>query len=91
MICIKCGAQMNQTDKNTMSGRVIREYECRSCGHFDWADEGVALWKLMQSGREADRVEAAARAQAAQPAAVSPSRNPRPSLWQRLASLFRGR
>ena len=33
MICTKCGAQMDQTDKNTMTGRVIREYECRNCGH----------------------------------------------------------
>ncbi|MFZ0338491.1 MAG: hypothetical protein WAL45_10695 [Terracidiphilus sp.] len=90
MICTKCGAAMHQTDKNTMSGRVIREYECRACGHNDWEDDGVALWKVMHDAREQDEAEAAARA-AADPAPepASPSQNPRTSLWQRLASLFR--
>lgn len=94
MICTKCGAQMHQTDKNTMTGRVIREYECRTCGHSDWEDDGVALWQVMHDAREQDEAEAAARAanaQAAQPAAVSPSQNPRTSLWQRLSNLFRSK
>jgi Zn ribbon nucleic-acid-binding protein len=95
MICAKCGAQMHQTDKNTMTGRVIREYECGICGHTDWADEGVALWQVLHDAREQDEAEAATRAaanaQAIQPAVVSPSKIPRTSLWQRLSNLFRSK
>ncbi len=92
MICTECGAQMDQTDKNTMTGRVIREYECHKCGHSDWQDDGVALWKVMHDAREQDEAEVAARAAAsAEPEPAPPSQNPRPSLWQRLTSLFRGK
>ncbi len=95
MICTKCGAQMDQTDKNTMTGRVIREYLCRNCGHADWEDDGVALWQVMHDAREQDEAEAAARAAAntetAQQAAVSPRQNTHTSLWQRLNGLFRSK
>lgn len=91
MICTKCGALMDQIDKNTMSGRVIREYECLTCGHTDWEDDGVALWKVMHDGREEDEAERAAQAAAnTQPAAAQPSQNPGTTLWLRLARLFRG-
>ena len=62
MICTKCGAQMDQTDKNSFTGRVIREYLCRSCGHTDWEDDGVALWQVLHDAAEQDEAEAAARA-----------------------------
>jgi hypothetical protein len=95
MICAKCGVEMDQTDKNTMTGRVIREYECRSCGHTDWEDDGVALWQVLHDAREQDEAEAAGRAaaniQATRPAPISPIQNPRTSLWQRLSSLFHGK
>ena len=83
---------MDQTDKNTMTGRVIREYECRTCGHSDWEDDGVALWKVLHDAREEDAAEAAAQAAAsAAPEPASPSQNRRASLWQRLTRLFRGK
>jgi hypothetical protein len=89
MICTKCGALMDQTDKNTMTGRVIREYACRSCGHSDWEDDGVALWKVLHDAREEDEAERATQAAAnAQPPAAPPSQTPRTSLWQRLIGLF---
>lgn len=92
MICTKCGAKMDQTDKNTMSGRDIREYECRACGHTDWADEGVALWQVLHDAREQDEAEAAAQAAAnTEPKPLSPNQNPRASLWQRFTSFFRGK
>jgi hypothetical protein len=91
MICAKCGALMDQTDKNTMTGRVIREYLCRSCGHTDWEDDGVALWQVLHDAREEDEAEAAAQAAtSAEPEATLPVQNPHTSLWQRLAGLFRG-
>jgi hypothetical protein len=89
MICNKCGEPMDQTDKNTMTGRVIREYECRTCGHSDWEDDGVALWKVLHDAREEDEAEAAAQvATNALPEPISPSVNPRTSLWQHLTRLF---
>ena len=92
MICTKCGALMDQTDKNTMTGRVIREYACRTCGHSDWEDDGVALWKVLHDAREEDEAERAALAAAnAHPAAAPPSQSPRTSLWQRLTRVFRGK
>jgi hypothetical protein len=92
MVCTNCGALMDQTDKNTMSGRVIREYECRKCGHSDWEDDGIALWKVLHDAREEDEAEAAAKAAAnAAPEPAPSSQNPRISLWQRLGSLFRGK
>jgi DNA-directed RNA polymerase subunit M/transcription elongation factor TFIIS len=85
MICTKCGAEMHQTDKNTFTGRVIREYECRSCGHTDWQDEGVALWQVLHDAAEQDKAEAAARAQTN----AAPERHAMPAaLWQRLTGLF---
>jgi predicted nucleic acid-binding Zn-ribbon protein len=90
MICTKCGALMDQTGKNTMTGRVIREYLCRNCGHTDWEDDGVALWKVLHDAREEDEAEAAAQAATnAAPEATPPSQKPRTSLWQHLARLFR--
>ncbi len=62
MICANCGELMDQTDKNSFSGRVIREYLCRKCGHTDWEDDGVALWQVLHDARERDEAEAAARA-----------------------------
>lgn len=83
MVCAKCGETMDQTDKNTFSGRVIREYMCRKCGHFDWEDDGVALWKVLHHAREEDEAEAAASV-ANQPSPATPR-----SLWQRIVGPFR--
>ncbi len=94
MICAKCGASMNQTDKNSFSGRVIREYAC-SCGHTDWEDEGVALWQVLHDAREQDEAEAAARVAGnvapSQPDLPQPAPQAPASLWQRLTRLFRGK
>jgi hypothetical protein len=67
MICTECGELMDQTDKNTFTGRVIREYACRKCGHTDWEDEGVALWQVLHDARERDEAAAAARSSPASP------------------------
>ena len=92
MICAKCGTLMDQTDKNTMTGRDLREYECRKCGHTDWADEGVALWKVMHDAREEDEADAGAQAAAnAAPEAAPLEQNPRTSVWQRVTRLLRSK
>jgi predicted nucleic acid-binding Zn-ribbon protein len=101
VICTKCGELMDQTDKNSFSGRVIREYECRKCGHTDWEDDGVALWKVMHDAREEDEAEAAAQAAAnavapapanAAPAQPKPQPSAQPvprSFWQRFVDFVR--
>ena len=71
MICTKCGEPMDQTDKNSFSGRVIREYLCRKCGHTDWEDDGVALWQVLHDAREQDEAEAARAAEAAASSAAN--------------------
>ena len=92
MICAKCGELMDQTDKNSFSGRVIREYLCRKCGHTDWEDDGVALWQVLHDAREKGETEAAERStergsnpqpETAQPAEAAPA-----TLRQRLSNLF---
>jgi hypothetical protein len=65
MVCTKCGAAMAETGKDTFSGREIREYACRSCGHTDWEDCGVALWQVLHDANEAAKAEAA-KAEAAE-------------------------
>ena len=93
MICTKCGAEMDQTDKNTFTGRVIREYACRNCGHTDWEDDGVALWQVLHDARERDEAKAAVRAAASagapQPEVSQPAPQPPASLWRRFTGLFR--
>ena len=88
MICSQCGAEMDQTDKNTFTGREIREYECRACGHSDWEDCGVALWQAMHDANREDRQ---AQAEAATPHSDSlpdPPAN-KPGLFHRLIRIFR--
>ena len=95
MICAKCGELMDQTDKNSFTGRVIREYACRSCGHTDWEDDGIALWQALEDLEE--KHEAKVAAQAAENAAPSQpdphhlTPQPPASLWQRLIVFFRKR
>jgi DNA-directed RNA polymerase subunit RPC12/RpoP len=90
MVCTQCGEPMRMTDKNTFTGRDIREYKCDRCGHEDWEDRGTALWQILHDDREESE---AARAAAANP--VSPLQAPDPAqqppglLWRRLAGFFR--
>ena len=95
MICAKCGALMDQTDKNTFTGRVIREYECRKCGNTDWEDDGIALWQALEDLQEKHEAKVAAQTatneEASQPEALQPAQKPPASLWQRFTGLFRKR
>ncbi len=52
MICVKCGEQMRMTEKDTSSGRDIREYACSACGHSDWEEHGTALWQILSDDRK---------------------------------------
>ena len=52
MNCAKCGEAMRMTEKDTSSGRDIREYVCPGCGYSDWEDVGPALWQILSDARE---------------------------------------
>ncbi len=49
--CPKCGGELRQTDKNTFTGEVWREYTCHACGHVVDVNEGTALWKILHDAR----------------------------------------
>jgi rubredoxin len=53
--CPKCGGELRQTDKNTFTGEIWREYTCRSCGHIVDINEGIALWQILHDAAEKDR------------------------------------
>jgi cytochrome c551/c552 len=93
MQCVKCGAEMDQTEKDTSSGRDIREYACRSCGHTDWEVLGPALWKILHEDREEAEAEKAVRDAENRPA--EPVEIPPGTMWTRLvarlAGLLRGK
>jgi hypothetical protein len=48
------------TDKNTFTGRDIREYKCDACGYEDWEDRGTALWQILSDDRKEFEAEKAA-------------------------------
>lgn len=82
MLCAKCGKTMRMTEKDTSSGRDIREYLCDDCGHTDWEDNGTALWQALHDYREAE--EANLLTPAAQPAPEKPHQEAPRSIWGRL-------
>jgi len=54
MNCPKCGKDMIRVEKSTMSGRDMRTYRCDDCQEEHIVDYGIALWKAMSDGREAE-------------------------------------
>ncbi len=53
--CPKCGGMLSQTGKDTFTGEVWREYTCKSCGHVEDVNEGIALWKILHDAAEQDK------------------------------------
>jgi hypothetical protein len=72
--CPKCGGSDIDVEKDSSSGRVMREYTCRTCRWSDYEDEGTALWQALSDAREAE--------EARKPAATKPSIWT--ALWRRL-------
>jgi DNA-directed RNA polymerase subunit M/transcription elongation factor TFIIS len=71
MICVKCGEAMRVTEKDTSSGRDIREYICPGCGYSDWEDNGMALWQILSNDRQEAKAEKADRSDSTQDKASS--------------------
>ena len=51
-LCPECGGELVQTDKNSFSGQVWREYTCKACGKIVDVNEGVALWQVLHDAAE---------------------------------------
>lgn len=49
--CPQCNGETQQTEKDTSSGREIREYQCQACGWSHFFDGGAALWKILSDAR----------------------------------------
>lgn len=94
MTCAQCGETMTQTEKDTSSGRDIREYKCPHCGHSDWEVRGPALWQILHDDRE--ECEASKTTLTPTSTPDSQTEAPRPkhlsasSLWGRFRALFTG-
>ena len=52
--CPKCGKEMRQLEKSTMSGDDMRTYRCDDCGEEHIMNFGTALWKILSDARERD-------------------------------------
>jgi len=52
MDCPVCHKSMRLLEKDTSSGRDIREYICDACGKTNREDRGDALWKIISDDRE---------------------------------------
>ncbi len=90
MICVKCGEEMRMTEKDTSSGRDIREYLCPGCGYSDWEVYGTAMWQILSDDREEFEREKAEREAAGQ---IAPEGSSclKHSAWDRIRSLFHAR
>ena len=70
--CPYCGGELRFSEKDTSSGRELREYVCASCGRSVIEDRGKALWQILSDAREEterQRAEEAARKTARSPQA----------------------
>lgn len=50
--CPHCGGELEFLDKDTSSGREIREYRCLGCSRIVGEDRGVALWQALHDANE---------------------------------------
>jgi transposase-like protein len=53
--CPKCGKEMIQVDKSTMSDSDMRTYRCGHCQEDHIVDFGTALWKVLSDARKSGK------------------------------------
>jgi hypothetical protein len=49
--CPLCGSPI-LSDRSTVTGRDVREYDCPNCGWGEIEDRGTALWKAMSEAKD---------------------------------------
>lgn len=74
--CPDCGGELRFEEKDSSSGRDMREYRCVKCGRSVVEDRGVALWQLLHDANE-ERQQ-----REAEPAAQKP-RGPWWRFWEK--------
>jgi hypothetical protein len=83
---------MDMVEKDTSSGRDIREYKCSQCGYSDWEDRGTALWQILSDARESDEAAktnvAPVNSPGVGPSSAPPEQSSASSPWDRLLALF---
>lgn len=50
--CPDCGGELRFEEKDTSTGRDMREYRCVKCGASVVEDRGKALWQILHEDRE---------------------------------------
>jgi rubredoxin len=85
---------MRMTEKDTFSGRDMREYQCSRCGYTNWEDRGTALWQILSDDREEYEARKAQQ-EAAQAAEDEADREDEKeaaenTVWGRILALFGG-
>jgi ribosomal protein S27AE len=89
MECAKCGEPMRMTEKDTFSGRDMREYQCSRCGYTNWEDRGTALWQILSDDREEYEARKAEQEAAQDEAELEEAKQAAAStLWGRFLALF---
>jgi predicted RNA-binding Zn-ribbon protein involved in translation (DUF1610 family) len=56
-LCPDCGAEMDQIEKTTFTGRDMREYQCPKCGRTQIIDRGKALWEILSEANKQEDKE----------------------------------
>jgi len=51
-VCPDCGGELRFEEKDSSSGRDMREYRCVECGRSVTEDRGKALWQILHEDRE---------------------------------------
>lgn len=63
-LCPDCGGELEFLDRHSFTGRVFREYWCKTCERVVTEGGEVALWQALSDIREAESAAAAAAAAA---------------------------
>ncbi len=87
---------MDMVEKDTSSGRDIREYKCSQCGYSDWEDRGTALWQILHDASEREEAAkdeatkniAPASSPGIHPSPLEPDKSSASSPWDRLLALL---
>lgn len=53
--CPECGGETVQIDRDTFSGRDMREFECKQCRWNAVFEFGPALWKVISDAKDGEK------------------------------------
>jgi rubredoxin len=50
--CPQCQGETREIEKTTVTGRELREWQCKACGWTHVFDCGEALWKILSDANK---------------------------------------